>query len=924
LSDATRFAIRSAVRLRRRFGMATSERSGSFLLAFWLGVQLCVYAAWQLFRFGPAGSRSVVGDLFFVPLSALAVWAAWRASRRCRASPLLRRAWRLIALGWAFWAAGNLTQTVYEAVGAVPFPSIADVFYLAFIPLTLAGLLSFPSAIRDRGERVRQWLDITVVALAGTAVVILVVLGDALTAHTSGVLKAVSVAYPVGHAVLLFGVGSLLLRGTVPSAGRSLFLLSFALGLYVVGGLVYGYVSVHGGYRGGDPVDSFYVVAVSLFVLAAAAQEPAKQAERVLVSNERRNRLLLGAAGAGLTALVYTHYRDRLFPELAVMIVVVAMAAVALVRQFLAREDLLRASLLLDGERRRYREIVETANEGVFTVDQTYQTTLVNRKLADMLGYEPEEMLGRPLSDFIASAATQDAQHAIGLIEEGVSVQIELPLRARDSREVWTLVSASPLLDEKGSISGALAMISDISDRRALEKRLRDLADRDPLTGIYNRRYLIEELDRRLCYARRYRRPGAVLTFDLDNFKFANDTQGHATGDAMLKSVAAILTARARDTDVVARLGGDEFAVLLSETTEEGALRFASEARSLLCGHKIAPLIVTSIGVATFAGEEEITPDEILVCADIALYEAKERGGDRAGLYTGQASGALTWVQRIRTALAEGRFVLYGQPIFDLRSGLVDRHELLVRMLTEDGDIVRPGSFIPTAERFGLIGELDSWVLHEGLRLALAGERVSINLSGPSIGERRIIAAVDHAIAAGLRPGAVVLEVTETAAMKDMTAARLFAGKLCSIGCELAIDDFGTGFGSFFSLKQLPARYVKIDMEFVRNIATNHADRQIIRSMIDVAHSLDKLAIAEGVEDAETLAVLRELGTDYAQGFHLGRPQRLSPPTTIERTRSLTAASACSSSSHDAARAPASGTGGLAASLGSILRMPPP
>ena len=540
-------------------------------------------------------------------------------------------------------------------------------------------------------------------------------------------------------------------------------------------------------------------------------------------------------------------------------------------------------AVAMTGERRRYREIGETANEGVWTIDENYETTLVNQKMAEMLGYEPEQMLGRPVFDFMDSAVTQEAQRNLSRVMEGASLQLEFPLRGRDGREVWTLVCMGPLRDEQGRNSGALAMISDISERRDLESRLRELADHDPLTGIYNRRLLIGEVVRQLDYARRYRSAGAVLTLDLDNFKFANDTYGHATGDAMLKSVAEILTARTRDTDLVARLSGDEFAILLPKATQEGALQMASDIRSLLCERTIGPPIATSIGVATFAGDEEITADEILVCADIALYEAKEQGGDRAKLYTGQASGALTWVKRIRTALTEGRFVLYGQPIVDLRTGLVDRHELLVRMLSEDGDIILPGAFIPTAERFGLIGELDRWVVSEGLRLALAGERVSINLSGPSIGEQPIIAAVHQAVAAGLSPGDVIFEVTETVAMTDMTNARLFADTLRSMGCQLAIDDFGTGFGSFFSLKYLPARYLKIDIEFVRNIATDHTNQQMVRSMIDIAHSLDKLTIAEGVEDAKTLTILRDLGADYAQGFHLGRPQRLPPTTAFKR-----------------------------------------
>jgi diguanylate cyclase (GGDEF)-like protein/PAS domain S-box-containing protein len=537
----------------------------------------------------------------------------------------------------------------------------------------------------------------------------------------------------------------------------------------------------------------------------------------------------------------------------------------------------------LDLQRQHYQDIVETANDGVWTLDQDGITDFVNRKMAAMLGYEPAEMVGRPVFDFVGSADRSAARRNLAQLADGESVRLEFALRGRDGREIWTLLSTSPMRDHHGRVSGALAMVSDISDRRMLEGRLRQLAERDPLTEIANRRCLIEALDRVLHHGPDARPGGALLTLDLDNFKFANDTQGHAAGDAMLKAVAGILTGRARGTDLVSRLGGDEFAVVLPESAEEGALSFASDIRSLLCERPIGPPIMASIGIATFTEDDKITADEILVCADIALYEAKERGGDQVAVYRGQASGALTWVERIRCALDEDRFVLYGQPIIDLRTGAVDREELLVRMLSDEGEIIPPGAFIPTAERFGLIRRLDRWVVGEALGIALGGRRVAINLSGSTIGDLSIVAAVEKAVAAGLRPGAVVFEVTETAAMIDLDAAQLFATRLKALGCDVAIDDFGTGFGSFHALKHLPARYLKIDAEFVHDIVTDHVDLQIVKSMIDAGHFLGKLAVAEGIEDAEMLDVVRELGADHAQGFHLGRPERCSPARAVER-----------------------------------------
>ena len=226
---------------------------------------------------------------------------------------------------------------------------------------------------------------------------------------------------------------------------------------------------------------------------------------------------------------------------------------------------------------------------------------------------------------------------------------------------------------------------------------------------------------------------------------------------------------------------------------------------------------------------------------------------------------------------------MYGQPIADLRTGRITHHELLVRMLSEDGDIIPPAAFLPMAERFGVIGEIDRWVTNAGLRLAIDGEGVAINLSGYSIGDQAIVAEIRSAIADGVDPGKVIFDVTEAAAMTKLEATRQFAGTLYGLGCSLALDDFGTGFSSFTFLKHIPARYLKIDMGFVRELASSKLDHQVVKSIVGIARCLDKRTIAEGVQDADTLGVLKAIGADYAQGFHFGAPKRLSPPTAFER-----------------------------------------
>ena len=461
-------------------------------------------------------------------------------------------------------------------------------------------------------------------------------------------------------------------------------------------------------------------------------------------------------------------------------------------------------------------------------------------------------------------------------VTEESSVRVDGEIRALS-------VLKFPLIDARGNAYAVCGIANDVTERKQLEDRLDHLADHDPLTGVYNRRRLISELDRQLRYAARSGRPGAVLTLDLDNFKVLNDSYGHEAGDAVLRALADVLVGRTRDTDIVARLGGDEFAVLLTEATDDEALIVARDVRALLTERQTGPSIMASIGIALFDADEQVNADEVLARASTALYDAKEHGADHACIYAGQTSDALTWVKRIRTALAEDRFILYSQPIVELHTGVVTHRELLIRMLAEDGEIIAPAAFLPTAERFGLIHEIDRWVTQTALRLAADDGGVAINLSGYSIGEEPIIAAVREALADGLDPSKVIFEITETAAMTNIAAARGFAQTLNEMGCNVALDDFGTGFASFSYLKHIPARYLKIDMEFVRDLMVNQTDREVIESIIHVARSLNKLTIAEGIEDAATLAALKAMGADCGQGFHLGRPTRLSPETAFER-----------------------------------------
>jgi diguanylate cyclase (GGDEF)-like protein/PAS domain S-box-containing protein len=528
-------------------------------------------------------------------------------------------------------------------------------------------------------------------------------------------------------------------------------------------------------------------------------------------------------------------------------------------------------------ERAHLAAIVQSSADAIVSMSMDGVIESWNDSAEKLYGYTAAEAIGQDASRLLARDVAQ-RRRMLALVASGSNIdRFETQSVTKSGRVLDISLTISGVRDSQGRLIGIAGIARDIGARRRMERDLRHHAEHDPLTGLFNRRRLTSELDLCMTYARRYRRAGAVLAIDIDNFSLINDSRGHDVGDQMLKAVGELLLRTAGTTDIVGRLGGDAFAVVLPDASAEDGRSLAADIRSLLFERPTGPPIYASIGISLFTPEQDLTADDALIAADIALHEAKAAGRDQARVFEPGSGGTVTWVERIRTALAEERFVLFGQPILDLRNDRIARHELLIRMLGDDGEVIAPGEFIPTAERFGLIGEIDRWVVAHALRLAMDGRRVAVNLAGPSIGDERILALVSGAINDGLDPGNVTFEITETAAVSNFESAVQFAGRLSGIGCELALDDFGTGFGSFTYLKHLNMRYLKIDVEFVRELVISETDRKVVAAIVDIARSLGKRTVAEGVEDAATLAAVRSLGVDFAQGFHIGYPAPLEP-----------------------------------------------
>jgi diguanylate cyclase (GGDEF)-like protein/PAS domain S-box-containing protein len=556
-----------------------------------------------------------------------------------------------------------------------------------------------------------------------------------------------------------------------------------------------------------------------------------------------------------------------------------------------------RAEAALRAAEERFRTSFEEAPVGIALASLDGRIIRVNRALCEILGYAREQLEATGFESITHPddlARDREARHLL-VTGESSRYRAERVFIHAEGHPVPVDLSVAVVRDGDREPQYFLAQLHDITERKRFEGQLQYLADHDGLTGMFNRRRFELELHRELARASRYTKCGAVLAIDLDHFKYVNDMLGHSAGDDLIRRVAGIFKATVRATDILARLGGDEFAVILPEADAQEATLVAEHllnavrdgARIEGLGGRGGRRVTCSIGIAAF-GHTELAAEEILVEADIAMYDAKEAGRDRAVLYDSRQDrqermqARLSWVDRIRDALEDEQFVLYAQPILGLGDDRVPRHELLIRMHGEDGDLIPPGTFLYIGERFDLVQEIDRWVLRKAIGLLAEHKRagraihLEVNLSAKSVTDP----ALPDFVAAQLREHAIdghglCVEVTETAAIVNVDRAKRFAQLLGQLGCEFALDDFGAGFASFYYLKHMAFDYVKIDGEFIHDLPSSRVNQLVVRSVVDIARGLGKRTIAEYVGDAETFELLKRYGVDYAQGFYVARPQPL-------------------------------------------------
>lgn len=540
----------------------------------------------------------------------------------------------------------------------------------------------------------------------------------------------------------------------------------------------------------------------------------------------------------------------------------------------------------------RFRDLVETAHDLVWTMDTSGRWTYVNEASYTIYGCDPKRMLGRHVSEFQSPDSAERDARAFGELFAGKEMVHYETVHVDRSGEPRNLsFNGRAQFDGDGNVLWVSGTARDITEQKAYQQQLYYQAQHDTLTGLYNRNFFQQELERVISRVARSGSECALFYIDLDQFKLVNDTVGHAEGDRLLIECSAMLTANVREGDLVSRFGGDEFTILLYNVERECVAQVAEKLRKAFedyrfLSHGNSFNVTSSIGVAMIDNETQGI-DEAMAHADLACNVAKTQGRNRIVFYDAGRTDLedmaedVGWARRVREAVEHDHFRMVFQPIIELTTGRVHGYEVLLRMTPPGGGEIMPGGFLPAAERFGLIQHVDRWVVSRAIE-RLAQENAdsrhpvgfSINLSGKALDDKGLLPLIRELLQRhGVNPELLTFEVTETAAISRLTSAVSFIEGLKALGCKFALDDFGSGYCSFTYLKHLPVDRVKIDGVFIGGLMQSEVDQAMVRSMAQVARALGKQTVAESVENAETLAMLREMGVDFAQGYFLGAPE---------------------------------------------------
>jgi diguanylate cyclase (GGDEF)-like protein/PAS domain S-box-containing protein len=860
----------------------------------WVGYLVAMALVTLVYLFGP---KTVNSGPVFNAIGISAVVAILVGVRTNNVKP--RLPWYLFAVAQTLFVTGDVIAYNYERFFGrpLPFPSLADAFYLAFYPVLVAGILLL---IRQRvpGRDSSSLIDSLIITIgAGLVSWVFLIAPYAHDRSLTLPTKLTSIAYPLMDILVLSVVVRLAFGGGRRERSITLLLLG---SISLLGAdAVYGWLELHGGYQTGGLLDGGWIAFYLLLGAAALHPSAASLSEAPVADAPKLTRTRLGILAAAALAAPGVQVGEHL-AGVQVDVLLVAAAGCSLYVLVVARM----AGLMRRQEQSeaRFSSLVRNSSDVITVIGDDSTIRYASPSSERVFGYPSTELEGTPLSGLVHP---EDGDRLLDLFSSmaglsGVHAPVELRIRERNGTWLDVETLATNLLDDP-TVEGIVLNTRDVSERKAFERQLERHAYYDQVTGLANRALFRDRVAHALD--RIQRQPGnvVVMFMDIDDFKVVNDTFGHAAGDALLRAVGERVRPCLRVSDTIARLGGDEFAILLedgddSSRSTEVAERILAALEQPFWIEENHVDVHASLGVASVnGGPHTKANDDLMRDADVAMYMAKAQGKSRFAVYqptmTTTVLARLELKDDLRRALTtDDQLVLHYQPIVALANGRVTGYEALARWRHPERGLIGPGSFIPMAEETGLIVPMGGWALEEACRQARRLQErfprplplgMSVNLSARQLQWSGLVGEIKQVLeATRIDPHALTIEVTESTMIDDVELAVRRLAELRALGLRIAIDDFGAGYSSLNYIRRLPVDILKIDKSFVDHIDRGEEQVALAAAIIDVARVLSLITVAEGVERSSQLKQLLELGCDRAQGYYFAKP---ASSATIER-----------------------------------------